>query len=41
MAKEYLANKMIVTPGATGVSHLRSEYQDPLWILLSITGLCY
>jgi predicted permease len=39
MAKGYLANKIIVTPGATGVSHLRRQYQDPLWILLATTGL--
>ena len=39
MAKGYLANKIIITPGATGVSHLRRQYQDPLWILLATTGL--
>ena len=39
MAKGYLANKLTVTPGATGVSHLRRQYQDPLWILLATTGL--
>jgi len=39
MAKGYLANKIIVTSGATGVSHLRRQYQDPLWILLATTGL--
>ncbi len=39
MAKGYLANKLTVTPGATGVSGLRREYGDPLWILLGITGL--
>jgi putative ABC transport system permease protein len=38
-AKKYLANKLTVTSGATGVSGLRRDYQDPLWILLSITGL--
>ena len=39
MAKGYLANKIIITPGATGVSRLRRQYQDPLWILLATTGL--
>src|SRR5580698_8158647 len=38
-AKGYLANKVIVTPGATGVSQLRRRYEDPLWILLATTGL--
>jgi len=38
-SKKYLANKLIVTSGATGVSGLRRDYQDPLWILLATTGL--
>jgi predicted permease len=38
-AKGYLANKLSVTSGATGVSQLRSQYEDPLWILLATTGL--
>jgi len=38
-AKRYLANKLTVTPGATGVSQLRRQYEDPLWILLATTGL--
>ncbi|MGO4882296.1 MAG: ABC transporter permease [Bryobacteraceae bacterium] len=38
-AKGYLANKLVVTSGATGVSQLRREYEDPLWILLATTGL--
>ncbi|MGD0362435.1 MAG: ABC transporter permease [Bryobacteraceae bacterium] len=38
-AKGYLANKLIVTSGATGVSQLRERYEDPLWILLATTGL--
>ena len=38
-AKRYLANKLSVTPGATGVSQLRRQYGDPLWILLGTTGL--
>jgi putative ABC transport system permease protein len=39
MAKGYLANKLTVTPGGTGVSQLRRQYEDPLWILLATTGL--
>jgi predicted permease len=38
-AKKFLANKLTVTPGGTGVSQLRGEYQDPLWILFATTGL--
>jgi putative ABC transport system permease protein len=38
-AKKYLANRLTVTSGATGVSQLRGQYQDPLWILLATTGL--
>jgi len=38
-AKKYLANKLTVTPGGTGVSQLRRQYEDPLWILLATTGL--
>jgi putative ABC transport system permease protein len=38
-AKKYLANKLTLTSGATGVSQLRRQYEDPLWILLATTGL--
>ena len=38
-ATKYLANKLVVTSGATGVSQLRRQYEDPLWILLATTGL--
>ena len=38
-AKLYLANKLIVTPGGTGVSNLRRSYENPLWMLLATTGL--
>jgi predicted permease len=38
-AKKFQANKLVVTPGATGVSQLRRQYEDPLWILLATTGL--
>jgi predicted permease len=39
VAKKYLANKLTVTSGARGVSQLRGQYEDPLWILLATTGL--
>jgi len=38
-AKRYLANKLTVTSGATGVSGLRRQYESPLWLLLATTGL--
>ncbi|MGA3187620.1 MAG: ABC transporter permease [Bryobacteraceae bacterium] len=38
-AKKYLANKLTVTAGSTGVSVYRSIYENPLWILLATTGL--
>src|SRR5262249_423304 len=38
-AKKYLNNELTVASGATGVSGLREEYQNPLWILLATTGL--
>ena len=38
-AKRYLANKLDVTQGATGVSNLRRQYESPLWLLLATTGL--
>lgn len=38
-AKHYLANKLEVSSGATGVSGLRREYGTPLWLLLATTGL--
>ena len=38
-AKRYLANKIDVTPGATGVSGLRNRYENPLWLLLATAGL--
>jgi len=38
-AKLYLANKLTVTPGGTGVSGLRRNYENPLWMLLATTGL--
>src|SRR4051794_39552465 len=38
-AKRFLANKLAVTEGATGVSGLRRQYEKPLWLLLAATGL--
>ena len=38
-AKHFLENKLIVTPGGTGVSQLRRDFQQPLWILLATTGM--
>ena len=38
-AKKYLANKLEATAGATGVSGLRREYENPLWLLLATAGL--
>src|SRR5262249_46459618 len=38
-AKKFLANKLTVTEGGTGISQLRRTYEDPLWILLATTGL--
>ena len=38
-AKRYLADKLDVTQGATGVSDLRRQYESPLWLLLATTGL--
>ncbi len=38
-AKRFLQNKLTVTPGNIGVSGLRREYENPLWLLLATTGL--
>ena len=39
MAKRYLANKLVLSEGATGISGLRRQYEQPLWLLLATTGL--
>jgi len=39
LSKRYLANKLEVTAGDTGVSRLRRNSERPLWILMAITGL--
>jgi len=38
-AKDYLGLKLTANPAGSGVSDLRSRYQDPLLILLAIAGL--
>jgi putative ABC transport system permease protein len=38
-AGTYLKNKLVVQPGAAGVSGLRSDYERPLWLLLGTAGL--
>jgi predicted permease len=39
-AKQYLEkNKLEATEGATGVSGLRNQYQQALWLLMAATGL--
>lgn len=37
-AKKYLNNKLKVVSASVGVSALRRQYADPLWILLAIAG---
>ncbi len=38
-AKQYLKNKLRVIAASAGVSSLRRAYENPLWILLAMTGL--
>jgi predicted permease len=38
-AKRYLNNKLKVTSASSGLSSLRREYENPLWILLAVTAL--
>jgi len=37
--KRYLALRLTAVPGGTGVSGLRDQYGDALWLLLAMTGL--
>src|SRR6202012_2102377 len=37
--KDYLAFRLGALPAATGVSGLRQDYEDPLWLLLALSGL--
>ena len=39
LAKGYLANKLKTLDGSTGLSSLRTQYEQPLWLLMAITGL--
>lgn len=38
-AERFLNNKLEVRNAAAGISMLREDYQDPLWLLLGIAGL--
>ena len=38
-AKRYLANKLAATSGGTGISGLRRQYEQPLFVLMATTGL--
>ena len=37
--KDYLTFRLGALPAATGVSGLRRDYEDPLWLLLALSGL--
>jgi predicted permease len=37
--KDYRSFHLGALPGATGVSGLRRDYEDPLWLLLALSGL--
>jgi putative ABC transport system permease protein len=37
--KDYLSFHLAALPAATGVSALRIDYEDPLWLLLALSGL--
>jgi putative ABC transport system permease protein len=37
--KDYLTFRLGALPAATGVSGLRHDYEDPLWLLLALSGL--
>jgi len=37
--KLYLANKLMLTDAHAGVSTIRRQYENPLWVLLGVTGL--
>jgi len=38
-AKHYLGYKLGAFPGETGISNLRKEYENPLWLMLGLAGL--
>jgi putative ABC transport system permease protein len=37
--KNYLAMRLTAKPAATGTSGMRSDYSEPLWVLLAITAV--
>jgi predicted permease len=39
LAKHYLGWKLTAKPAGTGLSRLRGQYEEPLWILLAISGM--
>jgi putative ABC transport system permease protein len=39
IAKHFLQSKLGVFPGDSGISDLRQEYEQPLWLLLVLAGL--
>jgi predicted permease len=39
MAKTYLGYKLTAEPAGTGVSSLRAQYENPLWLLMGTAGL--
>ena len=39
LAKRYLANKLEAQDSGTGVSGLREQYEQPLWVLMATAGL--
>ena len=36
--KDYLGSKLVAVPAGAGVSQLRQDYEQPLWLLLAIAG---
>jgi putative ABC transport system permease protein len=38
-ARQFVTLRLTVTPAANGISPLRTEYAEPLWLLLAIAGL--
>ena len=38
LAKHYLSWKLKTNPAGSGLSRLRGQYEEPLWILLAISG---
>ena len=38
-AKRFISNKLLAKDAGTGVSGLREQYEQPLWLLMATTGL--